>query len=128
MVCAGSAITGSGLPEPNGPARSIMATSSAFAAAALTAPSIRGSIGAPRDFDVGAERRLEERPQRRERILAQRHARRHRMAAALDEQALGYGATHRAPDIDAGNGTARAGADAAGFQRDRKSWTAEFLL
>src|ERR1700692_4619481 len=33
-------MTGSGLPEPNGPARSIIATRSRLAPAALTAPSI----------------------------------------------------------------------------------------
>ena len=37
---AGSAITGSGLPAPNGPARAIVATISLVAAAAVTAPSI----------------------------------------------------------------------------------------
>ena len=96
--------------------------------AALTAPSIKSpfvrraaSTSAPsvasRNARNGAERGL-----------AQRHAGRHGVAAALDQQALGHGAPHRAADIDAGDRAARAGADAARLERNGKCRPAEFLL
>ena len=64
----------------------------------------------------------------RQRALAQRHACRHGVAAAFDQQAFGDGAAHGAADIDAGDGAARAGADAAGLERNRKCRSAEFFL
>ena len=50
------------------------------------------------------------------------------MAAALEQQALGHGAPHRAADIDADDGAARTGADAAGLERDGEGGAAEFFL
>jgi hypothetical protein len=48
--------------------------------------------------------------------------------AAFDKQALGHRATHGTPDIDPGNGAAGAGPAPAGFERNRKSGTAELFL
>ena len=121
-------MTGSGLPAPNGPARAIVATSLEVGAgradravdqqrligraAATSAPSAL--------FEIGAEAR--------QRVLAQRHAGRHGVAAALDQQALGDRLAHHAAEIDAGDRAARAGADAARLERDRKGRPAEPLL
>ena len=76
----------------------------------------------------GTEGRLEKGAQRRQRVLAHRHARGHGVTAALGEQTFGHGAAHRAADIDADDGAARPGADAAGFERDRERRPAEFFL
>ncbi len=46
----------------------------------------------------------------------------------LSSKPLGHRAPHRAADIDAGDGAARAGADAAGLERDGESGPAEFFL
>ena len=54
-------------------------------------------------FDVLRERLLEEGAERGERVLAQRHAGRHGMAAALQQQAFTHRLAHRAAEIDAGN-------------------------
>ena len=86
------------------------------------------AIRAAGDLHVGARRRFEKGAQRRERVLAQRHARGHGVTAALGEQAFGDGAAHRAADIDAEDRAAGAGADAAGLKRDRESRPAEFFL
>ncbi len=84
--------------------------------------------GTPRRFHIGAERGFKKCAQLRERAFAQGDAGRHGVAAALEQKPFGHGAAHRAADIDAGDGAARAGADAAGLERDGKSGTAEFLL
>ena len=86
------------------------------------------SVGTSRDLDIGAERGFKKCAQFRERAFAQGHAGRHGVAAALEQKSLGDGAPHRAADIDAGDGAARTGADAAGLERDGESGTAEFLL
>ena len=127
-MCAGSATTGSGLPAPNGPACAMVAIVSAVAAAAVSAPSILQRIVAPRRRDRVAERLFEESAERRQRVLAQRDARRHGMAAALDQQPLAHRLPHDAAEIDAGDRAARAGADAAGLERNREGRPAEPLL
>ena len=50
------------------------------------------------------------------------------MAAALEQQALGHRAAHRLAEIDAEDRAARAGAGAAGLERDRKGRPVEALL
>ena len=70
-------------------------------------------------FQIGAEWR--------ERVLAQRHARRHRVSAALEQQAFPNRAPHRPAEIDPGDRTARARAGAVRQQRDGKGRTAETL-
>ena len=50
------------------------------------------------------------------------------MAAAFEQKTLRHGAAHRAADIDADDGAARAGADAAGLERDGESRAAEFFF
>ena len=99
-----------------------------MAAAALSAPSIKERIDAARGRDRGAERVFEIGAERRERVLPQRHARRHGVAAALDQQTFAHRLAHRAAEIDAGDRAARAGADAARLERDREGRTAEPLL
>ena len=127
-VCAGSAMVGSGLPEPNGPARSIIATRSALAPPALTAPSIVIPLARRAMSTSGASASFQEGTKLRQRAFAQRHAGRHRVAAALDQQSLDDGAAHRTADIDAGDRTARAGADAAWLKRNGKGRPAEFFF
>ena len=103
-------------------------TASTSAPAALSAPSIssassrRAAVTAAASacFEVGAERR--------QRVLAQRDARRHGVAAALEQQPLADRLPHHAAEIDAGDRAARAGADAARLERDRKRRAAEALL
>ena len=71
-------------------------------------------------FEIGAEFR--------QRAVLDGDARRHGMAAALEQQALGHRAAHGLAEIDAEDGTARAGADAAGLERDGKGRAVEALL
>src|SRR6185503_12456231 len=75
-----------------------------------------------------AERLLEEGAERPERVLAQGDAGRHGVAAALEQHAVRDRLAHGAAEIDSGNGAARAGADAAGFNGNRESGTAVALL
>src|SRR6266513_3000599 len=98
-MCAGSANTGSGFPAPNGPAREIVVHSSAPAAAAVSAPSMRSAL-----------------------------SRRAASTAALGEEPIDDGTAHRAAEIDAGNRAAGAGADAGRIECDGERRTAEFLL
>ena len=60
--------------------------------------------------------------------MTQSDARRHGVTAALDEQLLGDRAAHRAPEVDARDRPAGAGADAAGLERDGESRPLEALL
>ena len=72
-----------------------------------------------RAFHIGAEFRQS--------LLAQRHARGHGVAAALHQQSVLHRLTHRPAEIDAGDGTARAGAEAARLQRNGESRPREFF-
>ena len=127
-MCAGSAITGSGLPAPNGPARAIVATIAAGGRRRGQRAVDQQRILAPRRLDRGRERILEIGAEGAERVLAQRDAGRHGVAAALDQQPVAHGLAHRAAEIDARDRAAGAGADAAGLERDRESGPAEPLL
>ena len=81
----------------------------------------RGShVRGERTFEVGAERR--------ERILAQRDAGRHGVAAALEQEPLAHRLPHHAAEIDTGDRAARTGSDAARLERDRKRRPAVALL
>ena len=64
------------------------------------------------------ERLLQEGAERRDPVLPQGDARRHGMAAALDQKPLGYRLPHGASDIDAGHGAAGPGADAIHVKRN----------
>ena len=78
--------------------------------------------------DVARQRVLHIGAEFRELLLAQGHARGHGVAAALHQQAVGDRLPHRLAEIDAADRAARAGADAAGLERDRKRRPREFLL
>ena len=94
----------------------------------VTAPSIEQRAVAPRRLDAGRERLLEIGAELAERAVPQREARRHGVAAALDQQALGHRLAHRAAEIDAGDRAARAGAGAARLERDGERRPTEPLL
>ena len=71
-------------------------------------------------FEIGAEFG--------KRAMLDRDARRHGVAAALEQQPLGDGAPHGLAEIDAEDRAARAGAGAAGLERNRKGRAVEPLL
>jgi hypothetical protein len=50
------------------------------------------------------------------------------VTAAFRKQTFGHGAANRPADVDAGDGAARPGADAAGLERNGERWPAEFFL
>src|SRR4029453_1075323 len=85
-------------------------------------------ILAPRRLDRRRKRILEMGAEGRERVPAQRDARRHGVAAALEEEARAYGLPHRATEVDARDRPAGTGAKAAGLERDRESGASEALL
>ena len=78
--------------------------------------------------DVLGQRAFHEGAKLRELLLAQRHARGHGVAAALHQQFLLHRLPHRLAEIDARDRAARAGADAARLQRNRKGGTRKLLL
>src|SRR5262249_54327719 len=128
MVWAGSAMTGSGLPAPKGPARAIVATMSSLAAAAVAPPPAPSASPPPAASDRARERILEIGAERTQRILPQRDAGCHGVAAAFDDETRAHGLAHGAAEVDAGDRTPGAGADAARLERDGEGGPSELLL
>ena len=89
-VCAGSASTGSGLPAPKGPARASISTSADVDAAGADRAVDQQRAVAPRRFDRRRQRLFEKGAKRAERVLAQRDAGRHGVAAALEQQPFAH--------------------------------------
>src|ERR1700716_1356317 len=121
MACPGSAMTGSGLPDPNGPARSIVACRSILAAVD------QKRVLAPCGFDHRGKRLLEIGAKRPKRAALERDARRHGVTAPFGEQALSDRVAHHAAEVDARDRAARARAAVAGLARDRKGRPAATL-
>ncbi len=85
-------------------------------------------ILAPRRFDRACERIFEIGAERAQRILAQRDTGCHGVAAAFDGETSAHGVAHGAAEVDAGDRTPGAGADAARLERDGESGPSEPLL
>ena len=78
--------------------------------------------------DVLGQRAFHEGAKLRELLFPQRHARGHGVAAALHQQFFLHRLPHGFAEIDARDRAARAGADAARLQRNRKGGTCKLLL
>jgi hypothetical protein len=104
------------LPAPKGPARSIIDTSSAVAAAGASAASIPQFADRRRGPQLGRDPLVEEARQLGERVARDGVARRHHVAAAIDQQPGLARGDHRRAQIDARYRAARALADAIGVR------------
>ena len=108
----GSAKTGSGLPWPKGPARSIVSIRPSVAPPADSAPSMARPDWPRAPAATGiAEPLLQEGAEGAEIGSRERDAGRHGMAAALGEKARLDGGADGAAEIDAGDRAARTGAE-----------------
>src|SRR6516225_3938609 len=85
-------------------------------------------ILAPRSFDRACERIFEIGAERAQRILAQRDAGCHGVAAAFDDETRAHGVAYGAAEVDAGDRTPGPGADAARLERDGEGGPSEPLL